>query len=52
MFCAVAGPPLILRLYGRAAHPRGGEEYASLLPSIRRHGATRGAPVMRLDFDP
>lgn len=32
MFCALAGPPLILRLYGTGrALPRGGADYAALL---------------------
>src|SRR3984957_16193390 len=34
MFCAFAGPPLILRLYGRGlVLPRGGLAYSSLLAS-------------------
>ena len=33
MFCAFAGPPMILRLYGRGrALPRGSAAYAELLP--------------------
>ena len=53
MFCAVAGPPLILRLYGRGeVLRRGGADYAGLLAT--QYGGTEplGARQMvRLDFD-
>jgi hypothetical protein len=53
MFCAVAGPPLILRLYGngRVIH-RDSEEFASLLAERFNGTAPLGARQMvRLDFD-
>jgi len=53
MFCAVEGPPLILRLYGRGrALRRGGEEYATLLSVHYADTEPLGARQMvRLDFD-
>jgi len=53
MFCALDGPPLILRLYGqgRAIH-RGSDEYASLLAEHFGGEEPPGArQIMRLDFD-
>jgi hypothetical protein len=53
MFCAVEGPPRILRLYSRGrCIARGSEEYAALL--AERFGGVEplGArQMMRLDFD-
>jgi hypothetical protein len=44
MFCAVEGPPLILRLYGRGrVLKRGGEEYLQLL-ATEFGNAERWAP--------
>jgi len=53
MFCAVAGPPLILRLYGRGrVIGRGGEEYGGLLSELYAGTEPLGARQMiRLDFD-
>jgi hypothetical protein len=53
MFCAVEGPPLILRLYGRGtALKRGGEDYAHLLAAEYGNTEPLGARQMiRLDFD-
>lgn len=53
MFCAVEGPPLILRLYGRGrAIPRGGREYAALLSEHYAGSEPLGARQMIwLDFD-
>lgn len=53
MFCAVEGPPLILRLYGRGrAIVRGSEEYAGLLAGEFGGTEPLGARQMiRLDFD-
>lgn len=53
MFCAVDGPPLILRLYGRGrVIRRGGEEYARLLAEWYADSEPLGARQMiRLDFD-
>jgi hypothetical protein len=53
MFCAVDGPPLILRLYGRGrAIRRGGDEYATLLAAQFGGAEPLGArQMMRLDFD-
>ena len=53
MFCAVDGPPLILRLYGRGRTiRRGGDEYAALLASIYAGTEPLGArQMMRLDVD-
>ena len=53
MFCAVEGPPLILRLYGRGrALRRGGEDYARLLDAAYGNSEPLGARQMiRLDFD-
>jgi hypothetical protein len=53
MFCAVDGPPLILRLYGRGrAIRRGGEAYASLLAEHYAGTEPLGArQMMRIDFD-
>ena len=53
MFCAVDGPPLILRLYGQGrAIRRGSDEYAGLLATrfggIEPLGARQ---MMRLDVD-
>jgi hypothetical protein len=53
MFCAVAGPPLILRLYGngRVIH-RESDEFAALLAERFDGTAPLGARQMvRLDFD-
>jgi hypothetical protein len=53
MFCAVAGPPLIMRLYGigRVIH-RESDEFASLLAEQFKGNAPLGARQMvRLDFD-
>ena len=53
MFCAVDGPPLILRLYGQGtAIPRGSSAYAALL--VDHFGGNEplgGRQMMRLDFD-
>ena len=53
MFCAVAGPPLILRLYGRGrVIHRQSMEYAALLAEQFGGEAPLGARQMvRLDFD-
>ena len=53
MFCAVEGPPLILRLYGRGRIiPRGGEEYAGLLHEQFADTEPLGArQITWLDFD-
>jgi hypothetical protein len=53
MMCAVEGPPLILRLYGRGrAIQRGSEEYAALLAQEFGNSEPLGARQMvRLDFD-
>lgn len=53
MFCAVEGPPLILRLYGRGrVLRRSGEEYAALLAAHYSGTEPLGARQMiRLDFD-
>lgn len=53
MFCAVEGPPLILRLYGRGrVIVRGSEEYAGLLAGEFAGTEPLGARQMvRLDFD-
>jgi len=53
MFCAVDGPPLILRLYGRGrAIPRGSDEYAELLARHFAGSEPLGArQMMRIDFD-
>lgn len=53
MFCAVEGPPLILRLYGRGkVLKRGGEEYARLLEAEYGETEPLGARQMiQLDFD-
>ena len=53
MFCAVDGPPLIMRLYGRGrAIARGGEEYAGLLAAEFANTEPLGArQIIRLDFD-
>ena len=53
MFCAVEGPPLILRLYGRGrAMPRGGEDYAGLLAREYADTEPLGArQIIRIDFD-
>ena len=53
MMCAVEGPPLILRLYGRGrAIRRGSEEYARLLTGEFGNTEPLGARQMiRLDFD-
>jgi hypothetical protein len=53
MFCAVEGPPLILRLYGHGRTiVRGSDEYADLL--AKRFGGAEplGArQIVRIDFD-
>lgn len=53
MFCAVDGPPLILRLYGKGrVVARGGGEYAELLAEHFDDAEPLGARQMvRLDFD-
>ena len=53
MMCAVEGPPLILRLYGRGrAIKRGSEEYAALLAEHYAGTEPLGARQMIwLDFD-
>jgi len=53
MFCAVDGPPLILRLYGQVrAIKRGSDEYATLLAELYADAEPLGArQMMRLDFD-
>lgn len=53
MMCAVEGPPLILRLYGRGrAIRRGSDEYAALLAQHYAGTEPLGARQMiRLDFD-
>ena len=54
MFCAVKGPPLILRLYGHGrAIPHGTDEYRAVLAEhfgglVEPMGARQ---IMRLDFD-
>lgn len=53
MFCAVEGPPLIMRLYGqgRVIH-RDSDEYADLLAKFFNNDPPLGARQMvRLDFD-
>lgn len=53
MFCAVEGPPLIMRLYcqGRVIH-RASDEYQHLLATLFDGNAPLGARQMvRLDFD-
>ncbi|WP_417308388.1 pyridoxamine 5'-phosphate oxidase family protein [Devosia sp.] len=53
MFCAVAGPPLILRLYGQGrVIARGSDEYASLLSVEFDDTEPLGArQITRIDFD-
>lgn len=53
MFCAFAGPPLILRLFGKGrVLRRGGEDYAALLGSAYDGVESLGARQMiRLDVD-
>lgn len=53
MFCAVDGPPLILRLYGRGhVIHRGSERYAELLASLFDSREPLGArQIVWLDFD-
>ena len=53
MFCALEGPPMILRLYGRGRIlPRGGEEYGELLASHFEGDEVPGARQMvRLDVE-
>jgi hypothetical protein len=53
MFCAVEGPPLILRLYGQGTVlARGGDAYAALLAAEYDGTEPLGARQMvRLDFD-
>lgn len=53
MFCAVEGPPLILRLYGQGTVlRRGGAAYAGLLATEYGNSEPLGARQMvRLDFD-
>lgn len=53
MFCAVDGPPLILRLYGRGrVIHRGSNEYAALLSEIFEDTEPLGArQIVRIDFD-
>lgn len=53
MFCAVEGPPLILRLYGRGrVIPRSSPEYLELLASQFGGAEPLGArQIVRIDFD-
>lgn len=53
MFCAVDGPPLILRLYGRGTViPRSGSEYAGLLAGPFGGEEPSGArQIIRLDIE-
>lgn len=53
MFCAVEGPPLILRLYGQGrVIARGSVDYASLLAEQFAGEEPLGArQIVRLDFD-
>lgn len=53
MFCAVEGPPLILRLYGRGrVIHRGTGEYAGLLADLFTNSEPLGArQIVWLDFD-
>ena len=53
MFCAVDGPPLILRLYGRGnVIHRGTDRYAELLASLFDNREPLGArQIVWLDFD-
>jgi hypothetical protein len=53
MFCAVEGPPLILRLYGHGrAIRRGSTEYAELLAAHYADTEPLGArQMLRMDFD-
>lgn len=53
MFCAVAGPPLILRLYGEGrVIARGSAEYAALLAAEFGNVEPLGArQITRIDFD-
>jgi hypothetical protein len=53
MFCALDGPPQILRLYGSGrVVKRGGEEYAALLEAHFQGAEPAGArQIMRLDID-
>ena len=53
MFCAVEGPPLILRLYGRGrVIARSSEEYSELLASQFGGEEPLGArQIVRIDFD-
>lgn len=53
MFCAMAGPPLILRLYGRGRTiSRGSDEYRELLAAHFAGTEPLGArQIIRLDFD-
>ena len=52
MFCAVEGPPLILRLYGRGQTiARGGAQYATLLAEHYGNTEPLGArQIVRIDF--
>jgi len=53
MFCALEGPPMILRLYGRGRIiPRGQAEYAALLAdTFEGKEPTAARQMVRLDFD-
>ncbi len=53
MFCAVEGPPLILRLYGRGrAIARGSAEYAQLLATRYDDSEPLGArQIIRIDIE-
>ncbi|MBO6758628.1 MAG: pyridoxamine 5'-phosphate oxidase family protein [Roseibium sp.] len=53
MFCAVDGPPNILRLYGRGEIlPRGGEAYHALLASAFDGDEPNGArQIVRMDIE-
>ena len=50
MFCAFAGPPMILRLYGRgrAIHPRDAE-WSEFAPSFAEHPGRRQIVVVEVD---
>ena len=52
MFCAVEGPPLILRLYGVATiHPHGTPDYDALFAMHYDEEPLGTRQIVRLDFD-
>ena len=53
MFCAVEGPPLILRLYGKGrVIARGSAEYTALLAGVFHGAEPLGSrQIVRIDFD-